>query len=69
VQSRGVGTQLLTEVELTGAAAGCRVAFVVCRTGSPSEGWYLARGWRHELPLPHWRHGHAFVRLTRELAR
>ena len=63
----GVGTQLLTEAELVAAAVGCRRGNLVCRAGSPSEAWYLARGWRRELPLPAWRHGREFIRLVRDL--
>ena len=67
VRGGGVGTQLLTEAELAGAAAGCRRGYLLCRAGSPSEAWYLARGWRQDLSLTAWRHGRDFVRLSRDL--
>ena len=63
----GVGTQLLTEAELAGAAAGCRRGYLLCQADSPAEGWYRSRGWRADLALPAWRHGRDFVRLARDL--
>ncbi|GAC1535578.1 MAG: hypothetical protein NVS3B12_17690 [Acidimicrobiales bacterium] len=64
-RTQGVGRALLAEVGRIGVDRGCRRALLVCQ--SPFAPWYRGHGWSIDLPLPGWRSGVDFVRMTRAL--
>ncbi len=67
-RAQGIGSHLLTEVELLGSRRGCRQGTLVCQAGGRAAAWYGAHGWVEDLMLRDWRHGRDFLRFRRTLA-